>query len=165
MRLSDANQFLELTDAGGEMKVSGIRVSVDSEHAGAEALPALKNRIELELEKADALFVKTETWREARATLLNAVKAEKIIVSIILGVVILFAGFMIFIILTVQVVEKGRDIGILQSIGATSGGVANLFFFAARRAGMRLARRLTATVVMMMKARSSARNFTGIWSR
>jgi lipoprotein-releasing system permease protein len=130
MRLSDANQFLELTDAGGEMKVSGIRVSVDSEHAGAEALPALKNRIELELEKADALFVKTETWREARATLLNAVKAEKIIVSIILGVVILFAGFMIFIILTVQVVEKGRDIGILQSIGATSGGVANLFFFA-----------------------------------
>ncbi|MDE0737822.1 MAG: FtsX-like permease family protein, partial [Planctomycetota bacterium] len=73
---------------------------------------------------------KTETWRETRATLLNAVKAEKIIVSIILGVVILFAGFMIFIILTVQVVEKGRDIGILQSIGATSTGVANLFFFA-----------------------------------
>ena len=38
--------------------------------------------------------------------------------------------FMIFIILTVQVVEKGRDIGILQSVGATRRGVAQLFFFA-----------------------------------
>ena len=130
MRLREANQFLQLTDAGGNMRVSGIRVSVGPEHAGPQALPALKRKIEAELEEAEILFVKTETWREARATLLNAVKAEKIIVSIILGVVILFAGFMIFIILTVQVVEKGRDIGILQSIGATSRGVANLFFFA-----------------------------------
>jgi lipoprotein-releasing system permease protein len=53
---------------------------------------------------------------------------EKFIVSIILGVVILFAGFMIFIILTVQVVEKSRDIGVLQSIGATSRGIASIFF-------------------------------------
>ena len=44
--------------------------------------------------------------------------------------------FMIFIILTVQVVEKGRDIGILQSIGATSTGIANLFFFAGTSSGL-----------------------------
>ena len=130
LRLEDANRFLELTDSAGARKVSGIRVSVRPEHSGPQALHALKQKIETELERAGVLFVKTQTWREARATLLNAVRAEKIIVSIILGVIILFAGFMIFIILTVQVVEKGRDIGILQSVGATSRGVAQLFFFA-----------------------------------
>ena len=35
---------------------------------------------------------------------------------------------MIFIILTVQVVEKTRDIGVLQSMGATPWGTAGVFF-------------------------------------
>ena len=130
LRLEDANRFLNLTDSNGNEKVSGIRVAVKPGHSGPRPLQVLKRTIEAELEKAGALFVKIQTWREARATLLNAVRAEKIIVSIILGAVILFAGFMIFIILTVQVVEKSRDIGILQSVGATGRGVAQLFFFA-----------------------------------
>ena len=64
-------------------------------------------------------------------------------------------------------IERGR----LGRASAALGG-AQLYrspsvgsFFAARRAGMRLASRLTTTVVMMMKARSSMRNFTGMWSR
>jgi lipoprotein-releasing system permease protein len=43
-------------------------------------------------------------------------------------VVILFAGFMIFIILTVQVVERTRDLGVLQSIGSSSRGIAGIYF-------------------------------------
>lgn len=128
--LKDANHFLALTDAEAGMRVSGLRVSARPGHNDPEALQNLKRTIEDKLDKAETLFVTTQTWMEAKATLLNAVKAEKVIVSIILGVVILFAGFMIFIILTVQVVEKSRDIGILQSIGATTRGVSNLFFFA-----------------------------------
>ncbi len=128
--LKAADHFLSLTDATAGTRVSGIRVSAEPGHSTPQKLQALKQKIEHKLYEAETLFVKTQTWTEAKATLLNAVRAEKVIVSIILGVVILFAGFMIFIILTVQVVEKSRDIGILQSIGATSRGVSNLFFFA-----------------------------------
>jgi len=128
--LKAADHFLSLTDATIGKRVSGIRVSADPAHNTPQKLLALKQKIEQKLYEAETLFVTTQTWTEAKSTLLNAVKAEKVIVSIILGVVILFAGFMIFIILTVQVVEKSRDIGVLQSIGATSRGVANLFFFA-----------------------------------
>ena len=47
--------------------------------------------------------------------------------SVILGVIILFGGLMMFIILTLLVVEKTRDLGVLQSLGATPGSIASIF--------------------------------------
>ena len=63
---------------------------------------------------------------------------EKALTSFILGVTVLFGGFMIFLILTVQVVEKNRDIGVLQSMGVTPWGAAGVFF----RIGMTLCMRM-----------------------
>jgi lipoprotein-releasing system permease protein len=90
-------------------------------------------------------FVQVRTWREEKASLLRAVGVEKTVVGIILGVLILFAGFMIFIVLTVQVVEKTRDLGILQSLGATSLGIASIYFLIG--AGVCLAGTLLGAVV------------------
>jgi ABC-type lipoprotein release transport system permease subunit len=126
--LSDAADFLQLHDDEGDIRVSGARVTADERHADGPALLELRNAIDRTLAENGILLVRTQTWREARQSLLQAVRVEKSIVSIILGVVILFAGFMIFIILTVQVVEKSRDIGVLQSLGGTSRGIAAVFF-------------------------------------
>jgi lipoprotein-releasing system permease protein len=128
MRLEDAAEFLGLRDSDGHLRVSGIRVEVEVGYSDPESLTALRERVEKTLEENEVLLVKTQTWREARASLLDAVKVEKVIVSITLGAVILFAGLMIFIILTVQVVEKARDIGILQALGATARGIAATYF-------------------------------------
>ena len=128
IRMEDAEGFLKLRDEAGDLSVSGIRIAVDEGHESPEALVALREKIETKLAEENVLFVETQTWREARAQLLNAVKVEKVIVSIILGAVILFAGFMIFIILTVQVVDKSKDIGVLQSLGATTRSIAAIYF-------------------------------------
>jgi lipoprotein-releasing system permease protein len=128
LRLEDAEEFLRLKDDDGTLRVSAIRVTADADHRDGEALAALRQRIEAVLRAESVYFVRTQTWREARAPLLQAVKVEKVIVSIVLGAVVLFAGFIIFIILTVQVVEKIRDIGVLQSLGATPAGIATLYF-------------------------------------
>ncbi len=78
--------------------------------------------------------MRTQTWREERASLLQALKVEKALTSFILGITVLFGGFMIFLILTVQVVEKQRDIGVLQSMGVSQWGAAEVFL----RMGMTL---------------------------
>ncbi|HLU46495.1 MAG TPA: FtsX-like permease family protein, partial [Planctomycetota bacterium] len=128
LRLEDADEFLALRGEDGELRVSAVRVTVDNEHRSEAGLLALRDRIESTLSKHDMLFLDVETWREARAAILQAVLMEKFIVSIILGVVILFAGFMIFIILTVQAVERSRDIGVLISLGATPRHIGAIYF-------------------------------------
>lgn len=128
LRLEDAEEFLHLRDAAGTLSVSGIRIAAEEAFQDTESLARLRAEVERRLEENGVLFATAQTWREARAPLLAAVKVEKVIVSIILGAVILFAGFMIFIILTVQVVEKSRDIGVLQSLGASARGIAAIYF-------------------------------------
>ncbi len=114
--------FLELRDPGTRSPgVSCLRVAV----ADGDDLEAVEERIRQAV--TDVPFLRVRTWKEEKASLLRAVRIEKTVVWIILGVLILFAGFMIFIVLTVQVVEKARDLGILQSIGSTSRGIARIY--------------------------------------
>ena len=128
LSLDDANDFLGLEATGSQARASGLRVEVEPAYQDEAKLISLRERIETVLDENEVWFVTVQTWREARAQLLTAVKVEKVIVSVILGVVILFAGFMIFIVLTVQVVEKTRDIAVLQSLGASTWGIVSLFF-------------------------------------
>lgn len=123
MPLAAALRFLELEDPlTGRARVSGVRISI----APGEELEAVAERVKRAT--TEIPFTRVRTWREEKATLLRAVKIEKTVMGIILGVLIIFAGFMIFIVLTVQVVEKTRDLGILQSLGSTSLGIARIYF-------------------------------------
>jgi lipoprotein-releasing system permease protein len=122
--LASAVDFLELRDPQtGRESISGIRVTL----APGVDLDQAKERVREAA--AEVPFVQVKSWREEKASLLRAVRIEKTVVGIILGVLIFFAGFMIFIVLTVQVVEKTRDLGILQSLGSTSRGIAGIFLF------------------------------------
>ena len=128
LRLDDADRFLGLSGDEGKRQVSAVRTRVSEAYDDEARLIELREGVEKSLDSAGVYFVKTQTWREARRALLQAVQMEKFIVSLILGVVILFAGFMIFIILTVQVIERGRDIGVLNSLGANARGIASIYF-------------------------------------
>ncbi len=68
-----------------------------------------------------------ETWEDKESIFLSAVDNEKRIMAVILFFFLLFACFAIFIILNMMVREKTRDIGILNSLGATFGGILQIF--------------------------------------
>ncbi|MBC7782941.1 MAG: ABC transporter permease [Burkholderiales bacterium] len=73
--------------------------------------------------------IRIETWdrQPQQEKFLNAVENEKLLITILFGVISVVAVFLIFCILYMIVVEKTRDIGIVKSVGATSGGVAAIF--------------------------------------
>jgi len=72
-------------------------------------------------------LVSVQTWEQGQATFLDAVEHELVILVILFGIISVVAIFLIFCIFYMIVVEKTRDIGIIKSVGATSGGVAAIF--------------------------------------
>lgn len=67
------------------------------------------------------------TWMETNQIFFSALKLEKLVMFIILSLIILVAAFNIFATLTVGVVEKTKDIGILKSLGFTRKRIARIF--------------------------------------
>lgn len=70
---------------------------------------------------------KVQTWEDVRAQYLRAVNNEKVLLLVVLSFIVLLAGFVILATLSLTVVEKTRDIGLLKALGATTGGVLSLF--------------------------------------
>jgi lipoprotein-releasing system permease protein len=71
--------------------------------------------------------VGVETWEERQRTYIEAVEKEKILVTILFGVISLVAIVLIGCIFYMIVSHKTRDIGIVKSLGASSRGVAGIF--------------------------------------
>jgi lipoprotein-releasing system permease protein len=71
--------------------------------------------------------VLVQTWEDKQGPLLAAISVEKGILNILLFLIIGVAGFGILAIFSMIVVEKTRDIGILKALGASNGGVLQIF--------------------------------------
>lgn len=67
------------------------------------------------------------TWQDKQGALLAAVQMETAVLNVLLFLIIAVAGFGILAIFYMIVVEKTRDIGILKSLGASAGGVMQVF--------------------------------------
>jgi lipoprotein-releasing system permease protein len=72
-------------------------------------------------------LVEVRSWRDTQGPLLAAVQMETTILNILLFMIIAVAGFGILATFFMIVVEKTRDIGVLKSLGASSGGIATIF--------------------------------------
>jgi lipoprotein-releasing system permease protein len=77
--------------------------------------------------KFEGYPIKVETWEDKQGPLLAAISVEKGILNVLLFLIIFVAGFGILAIFSMIVMEKTRDIGILKALGASSGGVMNIF--------------------------------------
>jgi lipoprotein-releasing system permease protein len=75
----------------------------------------------------DIQFYQVNTWRDEQGPLLAAVQMETAVLNVLLFMIIAVAGFGIFAIFLMIVVEKTRDIGILKSLGASGWGVMGIF--------------------------------------
>ncbi len=80
-----------------------------------------------DLRVADAPRAWVETWEERQSNLLKAVNNEKFLLAFVLFFIVVVACFTIFATLTMTVVEKTRDIGVLRALGATPGGILSIF--------------------------------------
>ncbi|MDR3234680.1 MAG: FtsX-like permease family protein, partial [Planctomycetaceae bacterium] len=80
-------------------------------------------------EKFPVQLFSIKTWRDEQATLLDAVYNELVILNVLLFLIFAVAGFGILAIFYMIVIEKQKDIGILKSLGASSGGIMQIFLF------------------------------------
>ena len=68
------------------------------------------------------------TWRDASGAFLDALDVERRVMFVILSLVVLIAALNIISGLVMLVKNKGRDIGILRTMGLTSGAIMRVFF-------------------------------------
>jgi lipoprotein-releasing system permease protein len=101
---------------------------VNSLHVKAEPgtdLDALKARVAKVLPEDAPLIV--ATWMETEEILINAMRLERIVWITILSALMAVAGFCILAVMSLTVLQKTRDIGILRSLGAGAPGVLGTF--------------------------------------
>lgn len=76
------------------------------------------------------------TWRDANGNFLQALKMEDNIMFIILSILVLIASMNIVSGLIMLVKNKGRDVGILRTIGLTEGSILRIFFICGASIGV-----------------------------
>jgi lipoprotein-releasing system permease protein len=69
----------------------------------------------------------TNNWIRMNRNLFSYIKVEKILMFMLLTLIILVAAFNLVAMLTMVIMEKRNEIGILRSMGASSGGVMSIF--------------------------------------
>jgi len=71
----------------------------------------------------------TRSWQDLNRPLFSAMKLERTVMFIILTLIILVSSFTIISNLLLLTIEKGREIGILQALGAAPRQIAKIFLF------------------------------------
>jgi lipoprotein-releasing system permease protein len=71
--------------------------------------------------------LKWRSWADSMGTLFQAMRMEKVVVSLLLSVVIAVAAFNIVASLVLMVSDKRKDIAVIRTLGATSGTVMRIF--------------------------------------
>ena len=80
-----------------------------------------------DVEKAAGPRYTTTTWMERNRQLLNALRMERAVTIITIGLIELVAALNILIVLVMMVMEKYRDIAILMSMGARRPQIRRIF--------------------------------------
>jgi lipoprotein-releasing system permease protein len=76
------------------------------------------------------------TWKQANSGFLDALRIERNVMFVILTLIILVAALNIISGLIMLVKDKGRDIGILRTMGLTRGAILRVFFICGATIGV-----------------------------
>jgi lipoprotein-releasing system permease protein len=75
-------------------------------------------------------------WQRVNSSFFTAVQVERNVMFLILTLIIVVAAFNIISSMIMLVKDKGRDIAILRTMGATSGMILRIFFLAGASIGV-----------------------------
>jgi lipoprotein-releasing system permease protein len=123
MPLDAAQVYFRLSQA-----VTGIEVKLRD----AQAAPSMRAAIFKDI----GASVRIYDWQQANANFFNALQVERNVMFLILTLIILVAAFNIISSLIMLVKDKGRDIAILRTMGATRGSIMRVFFIAGTSIGL-----------------------------
>ncbi len=104
-----------------EGKVNGVEIrynNISESEAGKEKIKAVLGN-----------DFKVMTWYDLHEDFYSILKVERWVAFIILSLIIAVASFNILGSLTMTVIEKKRDIGVLKSLGASDKMITNIFLF------------------------------------
>jgi lipoprotein-releasing system permease protein len=113
-RLSDAQQLFGLGDL-----ISVMEFKVDDIYQAAE--------ISHSLEDAGGKGFMATNWMEQNKALFHALRLERLVTFITIGLIVFVAALNILISLIMMVMEKTKDIAVLLSIGTRKSQVRNVF--------------------------------------
>lgn len=99
--------------------VTGVEVRVPD--------PMEATAIGARITAALGLPYRTDDWKTMNGALFSALKLEKLAMTIILLLIVVVAAFNIVSTLVMVVTDKTREIGILKSMGMTSGRILRIF--------------------------------------
>ncbi len=113
-RLSDAQRLFALGDV-----IQIIEFKIDDIYKAAEVGQAL--------EQAAGPGFMTTNWMEQNRPLFHALRLERLVTFITVGLIVFVAALNILISLTMMVMEKTRDIAVLMSMGTRKSQVRKVF--------------------------------------
>jgi lipoprotein-releasing system permease protein len=116
IRLSDAQRLFDLTDV-----VSVLEFKVDDIYQAG----VIGQQLETEAGKG---FMSTN-WMEQNRALFHALRLERIVTFITIGLIVFVAALNILISLIMMVMEKTRDIAVLVSMGAKRRQIRRIFMY------------------------------------
>jgi lipoprotein-releasing system permease protein len=120
----DANMVYTTIKAAQELlgtknEVTGYGIRLDDVDAAPKAGAAIQQDLGLQF------WVRT--WQDFNRPLFSAMKLERTVMFLIVGLVILVSSFTIISNLLLLTIEKAREIGILQALGASPRQVGRIF--------------------------------------
>lgn len=115
MPLEAAQRYFGFKDA-----VTHIDVTLDNENM----LKPVRKAIDESIGGGAYIF----DWKQTNSAFFNAIDVERNVMFLILTMIILVAAFNIITGLIMLVKDKGRDIAVLRTMGATRGTIMRIFF-------------------------------------
>ena len=116
IRLSDAQRLFDLSDV-----ISVLEFKIDDIYKAGETGRQLEG-------VAGKGFMSTN-WMEQNRALFRALRLERVVTFITIGLIVFVAALNILISLIMMVMEKTRDIAVLISMGAKKRQVRRIFIF------------------------------------
>ncbi len=115
MPLEAAQKYFGLNGA-----VTGIDVTLDDDK--------MLNPVRKAIEESVGAGAYVYDWKQTNSAFFNAIDVERNVMFLILTLIILVAAFNIISGLIMLVKDKGRDIAVLRTMGATKGMIMRIFF-------------------------------------
>jgi lipoprotein-releasing system permease protein len=123
MPLKEAQRYFSVPDS-----VTVLEVVLNSPDEVGELAPKIIT--------AGGPTIYVSDWRQRNATFFTALQVERNVMFLILALIVLVAALNIISGLIMLVKDKGRDIAILRTMGATRGAVMRIFFITGASIGI-----------------------------
>jgi lipoprotein-releasing system permease protein len=91
--------------------------------------PEQANAIARKVEQAAGRGFVATTWMEENRALFRALRLEKLVTAIFIGLITFVAGLNVLVVLSMTVTDKARDVAVLMSMGSRSQQIRRIFLW------------------------------------